>query len=165
MKSLKQYLAESEKTYEFKLRSVVEMSDAQLDKLERYLARYNVESVSTPRKSIMQKSPAGFGDYGPAEVHSIDFKTRMPASPNALHEEIARAIGVAMGAIRVHNASEAVLFDDVDETKSDENKSVLADADYKESEKVDHSENYGNEFVEKFVKNLPKSDLQTEYKV
>ena len=51
MKSLKQYLAESEKTYNFRLRTVAEMSDDQLDKLEKHLARYNVESVSAPNLS------------------------------------------------------------------------------------------------------------------
>ena len=59
MKSLKQYLAESEKTYNFRLRTVAEMSDDQLDKLEKHLARYNVESVSAPKTSIIQRSPAG----------------------------------------------------------------------------------------------------------
>ena len=39
MKSLTQYLAESERTYNFRLRTVAAMSDEQLDKLETYLAR------------------------------------------------------------------------------------------------------------------------------
>lgn len=167
MKSLKQYLAESEKTYEFKLRTVVEMSDEQLDKLERYLAKYNVESVSAPKKSILQKSPVGFGDYGPAEVHTLDIATRLAVTPHALHEEIARATGVPMGVIRVHYASESVMLDEMEESEEtqDEGKSLLADANYKEAEKVKAADHYGDAYNKKFVKNLPKSKLQTEYKV
>lgn len=166
MKSLKQYLAESEKTYSFKLRTVAEMSDEQLDKLERYLARYNVESVSAPKTSIIQKSPAGFGDMGPSAVTSVDITTKLPATPNVMQEEIAAATGIHLGAIRVYNENEFVEgIEEHEEENTDESKSVLADADYSEADKVDHSENYGNEFVEKFVKNLPKSENMTEYKV
>jgi len=167
MKSLAQYLAESEKTYNFRLRTVAEMSDEQLDKLEKYLARYNVESVSAPKTSIIQKSPAGFGDIGPSAVTTIEIATKLPSTPNVMQEEIAAATGVHIGAIRVYNEGEFVEgIDDLEESDdSEEGKSVLADADYSDAEKVDHSDNYGNDFVEKFVKNLPKSELATEYKV
>jgi len=167
MKSLAQYLAQSEKTYNFRLRTVAEMSDEQLDKLEKYLARYNVESVSAPKTSIIQKSPAGFGDIGPSAVTTIEIATKLPSTPNVMQEEIAAATGVHIGAIRVYNEGEFVEgIDDLEESDdSEEGKSVLADADYSDAEKVDHSDNYGNDFVEKFVKNLPKSELATEYKV
>ena len=167
MKSLAQYLAESEKTYNFRLRTVAEMSDEQLDKLEKYLARYNVESVSAPKTSIIQKSPAGFGDIGPSAVTTIEIATKLPSTPNVMQEEIAAATGVHIGAIRVYNEGEFVEgIDDLEESDdSEEGRSVLADADYSDAEKVDHSDNYGNDFVEKFVKNLPKSELATEYKV
>ena len=166
MKSLKQYLAESEKTYEFRLRTVAEMSDEQLDKLERYLARYNVESVSAPKTSIIQRSPAGFGDIGPAAVTTIEIATKLPCTPNVMQEEIAAATGVSIGSIRVYNKAECdERIDEVETDDEAESKSVLADADYSEQEKVVHEDNYGNDFVAKFVKNLPKSKLQTEYKV
>ena len=57
------------------------------------------------------------------------------------------------------------LWNDVEETTDEEPKSVLADAEYSDAEKVDHSKNYGNEFVDKFVKEQPKGELNTEYKV
>jgi hypothetical protein len=166
MKSLKQYLAESEKTYNFRLRTVAEMSDEQLDKLEKYLARYNVESVSAPKTSIIQKSPAGFGDIGPSAVTTIEISTKLPSTPNVMQEEIAAATGVHIGAIRVYNEGEFVEeAEELEEKETEEGKSVLADADYSDAEKVNHSDNYGNEFVDKFVKNLPKAELATEYKV
>ena len=137
MKSLKQYLAESEKTYSFRVRTVAEMSDEQLDKLEQHLARYNVESVSAPKTSIIQKSPTGFGNTG-----------------------------VPLGAIRVYNEGDVTdIEEELEDTAEPTGNSRLADADYSEAEKVDHKQHYGNEFVSNFVKNLPKSDLHKEYKV
>jgi hypothetical protein len=76
MKSLKHYLAENEKSYEFRIRTVVEMSSEQLDKLEQHLLKYNVESVGAPKKTIMQKAPYGFAEWGPAEVYIFDITAK-----------------------------------------------------------------------------------------
>ena len=43
MKSLKQYLAESEKSYKFRLRSLDEISDEHMDKIESHMKKYNME--------------------------------------------------------------------------------------------------------------------------
>ena len=166
MKSLKQYLAESEKTYNFRVRTVAEMSDEQLDKLEKHLARYNVESVSAPKTSIIQRSPAGFGDIGPSAVSTLEIVTHLPCTPNVMQEEVAASTGISIGAIRVYNEGEFIdEEEDLENATDNESKSVLADADYSEAEKGDHKQHYGNEFVSNFVKNLPKSDLNKEYKV
>ena len=166
MKSLKQYLAESEKTYKFKVQTVAHLTDEAMDKIEAYLARYNMESVSTPKTSIIQKSPAGFGNIGPSAVTTFEVELKLPTTPPALQEELANAANIHYGTIRVYNEGEFVEgIEDLEEEKTDEGKSVLADENYSDAEKVDHSDNYGNEFVAKFVKNLPKSELATEYKV
>lgn len=164
MKSLKHYLAENEKSYEFRIRTVVEMSSEQLDKLEQHLMKYNVESVSAPKKTIMQKSPYGFAEWGPAEVYIFDITAKLPVTSNVLHEEISKATGLPMQAILVRNKLEDENISAVQEEPAD-SKSVLADADYSDSAKVKHDEYYGNGFVEKFVKNLPKTELSKEYKV
>ena len=166
MKSLRQYLAESEKTYEFRLRSLKEISDEHMDRIEAHMAKYNMESMSAPKKTIMHR-PRGFEDAGPQEVYMYDIKTKLPATPNSLHEEIARICGCSMGSLVVNNMLEAKELWDIEEEKDteEESKSVLADADYSDSEKVDHSEHYGNEFVDKFVKKQPKGELNKEYKV
>lgn len=167
MKSLQQYLTESEKTYNFRLRTVAAMSDEQLEKLETHLARYNVESVSAPKTSIIQRSPAGFGDIGPSAVSTMEIVTHLPCTPNVMQEEVAAATGIHIGAIRVYNEGEFVEEEEIieEETTDEESKSVLADADYSDADKVEHKDNFGNEFVANFVKNLPKSELHKEYKV
>jgi len=78
MKSLKQYLAESEKTYEFRLRSLNEISDEHMDRIENHMKKYNMESMGAPKKTIMHK-PRGFADVGAQEVYVYDFATKLPA--------------------------------------------------------------------------------------
>jgi len=125
-----------------------------------------MESMSAFKKTIMQPKPRGFGDVGPSEVYISDMEVKLPATPYALQEEICKIIGCGMGSIIVNNMNESEeLWNDVEETTDEEPKSVLADAEYSDAEKVDHSEHYGNDFVDKFVKEQPKGELNKEYKV
>ena len=77
MKSLKQYLAESEKTYKFRLRSINEISDEHMDKIESHMKKYNMESMSAFKKTIMQSKPRGFGDVA-NEVYISDMELKLP---------------------------------------------------------------------------------------
>ena len=54
---------------------------------------------------------------------------------------------------------------DVEDESDEEAKSVLADADYSEAEKIKVEDHFGDAYNEKMIKNAPKSELQTEYKV
>ena len=164
MKSLKQYLAESEKTYEFRLRSLNEISDEHMDRIENHMKKYNMESMGAPKKTIMHK-PRGFADVGAQEVYIYDFATKLPATPHALHEEIASICGCSMGSMIVHNMKEAEELWEVEEESDEEAKSVLADADYSEAEKINPEDHYGDKYNEKMVKDNLGADLYKEYKV
>ena len=164
MKSLKQYLAESEKTYEFRLRSLNEISDEHMDRIENHMKKYNMESMGAPKKTVMHK-PRGFADVGAQEVYIYDFATKLPATPHALHEEIASICGCSMGSMIVHNMKEAQELWEVEEESDEEAKSVLADADYSEAEKINPEDHYGDKYNEKMVKDSLGADLYKEYKV
>ena len=164
MKSLKQYLTESEKTYEFRLRSLSEISDDCMDRVESHMKKYNMESMGAPKKTIMHK-PRGFGDVGPREIYMYDIKTKLPATTNAIQEEIASICGVSLGEMIVNNMNESEELWEVEEESEEEATSVLADAEYKDAEKVKVEDHFGDAYNEKMVKNAPKSELQTEYKV
>jgi len=50
MKSLAQYIVESEQTYEFKIKiATIEVDDAMLDRIEHALAAYDVATISKPK--------------------------------------------------------------------------------------------------------------------
>jgi len=164
MKSLKEYLTESEKTYEFRLRSLNEISDEHMDRVESHMRKYSMESMGAPKKTIMHK-PRGFGDVGAREIYTYDIKTKLPATTNAIQEEIASICGVSLGEMIVNNMNEAEELWEVEEESDEEAKSVLADAEYGEAEKIKVEDHFGDAYNEKMIKNAPKSELQTEYKV
>tara|TARA_B100000497_G_C7607528_1_gene364824 strand:+ start:605 stop:1099 length:495 start_codon:yes stop_codon:yes gene_type:complete len=164
MKSLKQYLVESEKTYSFRLRSLNEISDEHMDRIEAHMAKYNMESMGSPNKTIMHK-PRGFADVGAQEVYMYDFTTKLPATPNSLHEEIAGICGCSLGSMFVNNMNEAEELWEVAEDSDEEATSVLADADYSEAEKINPEDHYGDKFNEKLVNDSKGAVLYKEYKV
>ena len=166
MKSLKQYLAESEKTYAFRLRSLNEISDAHMDRIETHMKKYSMESMGAPKKTVMHK-PRGFADVGAQEVYISDFTTKLPATPSSLHEEIASICGCNLGSMIVNNMNEANELWDIEESSDDDSDptSVLADADYSEAENIKVEDHFGDAYNEKMLKNAPKSELQKEYKV
>jgi hypothetical protein len=164
MKSLKQYLAESEKTYEFRLRSLNEISDEHMDRIENHMKKYNMESMGAPKKTIMHK-PRGFADVGAQEVYIYDFATKLPATPNTLHEEIASICGCSLGNMVVNNMNEAEELWEIEEESDEEAKSVLADADYSEAEKIVPTDHYGDAYNDKMVKDAVGAELNKEYKV
>ena len=164
MKSLKQYLAESEHTYEFRLRSLNEISDVHMDRKESHMKKYNMESMGSPKKTIMH-IPRGFGDVGPREIYMYDIKTKLPATTNAIQEEIASICGVSLGDMIVNNMNESEELWEVQEESEEEASSVLADGEYKDAEKIKVEDHFGDAYNEKMIKNAPKSELQTEYKV
>ena len=126
MKSLKQYLAESEKSYKFRLRSINEISDEHMDRIESHMKKYNMESMSAFKKTIMQSKPRGFGDVGPNEVYISDMELKLPATPIALQEEICKIIGCGLGSIIVNNMNESEeLWNDVEETTDEEPNTVM----------------------------------------
>ena len=92
MKSLKQYIAESAKEYEFRFKTIVELSEEQLDKFETHLRKYDAFDVGAPKRTILQTAPLDFYNTGATEVYMIDFKTRIPTSAAVLGNELGQCL-------------------------------------------------------------------------
>jgi hypothetical protein len=94
MKSFKEYLAESQKVFNFRLKTVVPLEQKHRDILEKVLEKYKPISF-TENKTIFQKSPMDFApNIDHAEVYIIDFTLSLPISAYLLRQEIRAAWGV-----------------------------------------------------------------------
>jgi hypothetical protein len=169
MKTLSQYLAESAKVYEFRLKTIVDFSDEQLDKLETHLRKYEAYDISAPKKTIMQKHPIDFNNTNAAEVYIIDFKTKIPATPPELVNELGAKLGVNERELKIRNRADPVL--DLDETEESETpkkyKPRLTDEKYSEYKNPKADDYHGDKHLTKFMRELKKNrvDLAKEYKV
>lgn len=93
-KNFKVYLEEGQKEYHFRLKTVVELADEQIDNLERVLAKYDLRDMSKPTKTIIQEHPLDFQDIMNKEVFIVDFVTGLPASAYILLQEIRRNLNI-----------------------------------------------------------------------
>ena len=135
-----------------------------MDRIENHMKKYNMESMGAPKKTIMHK-PRGLADVGAQEVYIYDFATKLPATPHTLHEEIASICGCSLGNMVVNNMNEAEELWEIEEESDEEAKSVLADADYSEAEKIVPTDHYGDAYNDKMVKDAVGAELNKEYKV
>lgn len=167
MKSLKQYIAESAKEYEFRFKTIVELSDEQLDKFETHLRKYDAFDIGAPKRTILQSAPVDFPDSGAGEVFIIDFKTRITTTPSVLISELQKALNIAEGDFVLRNSNDPLNDVDEEEAKEDEDKkALLNDPEMSEAEEVNQAEHAGQAYVDNFLDELEKTrkELPSEYK-
>lgn len=94
MKSFYAYMSETEKTYSYRMRTIVKLSDNDIKKIQTILSKYNVCYFDGPRETIMQESPIDFPAYNMVNVYIIDFKTHIPASGYMIQEQIRKSLNI-----------------------------------------------------------------------
>ena len=60
MKSFRSYLVESEQTYKFRIKMAEKCDDEKMDALETALQKYDMKSISKPKKTPIQEHPMDF---------------------------------------------------------------------------------------------------------
>ena len=164
-KDLEQYLAESIRPHEFRLKLACEVTEEQLDAMELHLRKYDGYDVTTPKKSIIQRNPRDFRSIKATEVYTIDFKTRQPASPAHLLAELTQKMDIHERFMVLRNKDEPLhIEDEAEEVQDSEYKTRLEDPDYTEVENPKAEDFYGEEFKAKFIKEIAKErkDLSKE---
>ena len=89
------------------------------------------------------------------EVFSHDFECDRIASGWQIQNDIRNMLGLADGVLKVKGEHEPE--ESIPPGKGKDVESVLADKDYKEAEKVNHTEHYGDEYNKSFIKELMKA--------
>ena len=145
MKSLKQYLTEAEKEYNYKIKFLNVCTEEMQEKLEHVLSKYDVKNISAPKKSMFHKSPAGFTAEA-GEVHTIEATTKIPM-PLLVRDTIAQHCGCPETDITVSGLSDPFVDQEPQEYKEGEAK--LDDPEYKEAEDVKHDDYYGEDIKSK----------------
>jgi hypothetical protein len=169
MKTLNDYLMESAKTYEFRLKTCCELSDDQLDSLEKHMRKYEAFDIESPKRTILQSAPLDFHNVGATEIYIMDFKTKLPMSPAMLVNELVQKIGISERDIRVRNKLEPAEQEDaasMEEPTDGETDALLLDGEYTEAENHKAEDHYGDQYNTKFVAELERTrkEHNTEYK-
>ncbi|RYD62543.1 MAG: hypothetical protein EOP83_14325 [Verrucomicrobiaceae bacterium] len=158
--NLRQYIANAEKTYSYRIKTVVPLSDDAMGRIERVILKYQPVDLSAPRKTMMQKNPLDFPTVGVAEVHIVDAEFGLPASPAQLQMELVKALGIPEKFLVVrgdndpmeHQSEEIVAKAEMDEAEKDAKPgSLLELPEYEEAEPVEGKDLYGDDYNKRFL--------------
>ncbi|NJO62839.1 MAG: hypothetical protein HC836_32830 [Richelia sp. RM2_1_2] len=167
MKTFLEHLFESDKEYHFRIKTIVPLDDAMLDRVERVLRKYELRDFKGPTKTIFQDHPLDFSDISAAEVFIIDVVIGVPQSSYILQQELRDALSISEKFIVVRGDNEPLEVETQRMRMQKEianqanekglKKSSLLDTDstYSESEfEADGAQFFGNEHVSKFLNTL-----------
>jgi hypothetical protein len=170
MKSFKDYLQESQRVFNFRLKTVVPLEQKHRDILEKVLDKYKPVNF-TEYKTIFQKAPMDFApNVDHAEVYIIDFTLGLPISSYLLRQEIRAAWGVQEDYVLIKSENDPLeVYNqrmEIEKELDDEAaKKGLRPASklgvtgaYPEYEQTPNTKNlYGNEYNSKFLELLAKT--------
>lgn len=173
--NLKKYIAESERTYTYRLKTIVPLDDYAMDRIEQVCMRHQPIDISRPRKTIMQKNPIDFKNVDHAEVWIVDFEFGLPISSYVFAEQIRHALAADKRHIIVRGSNDPneveserlVAAEELGAEAAEKGltpEGLLKDAEYSEVEAVDGAELYGKKHNDRLLDYLRTVQKEREEK-
>jgi hypothetical protein len=117
MRSFKELLTESKKTYEFKIGVAGPLPEGFEDRMETSLKKFNVSNMSSGKKTPIQERPLDFPQLQNMEVTYFEVAVEYPTTSQVLQEYVGRCCGVQQAYIIVRNANDPrEEYQDMDDT-------------------------------------------------
>jgi hypothetical protein len=168
---IKQYLAESERQYHLRLKTIVPLDDDAMDRIEMTVAKYLPLFIGKPKKTIIQRQPLEFPNVRNAEIYIVDMSFGLPAAPHVIRDDIRKALNTTDEMVFVRTQAEPgeleterlnALADIEAEAirKGYTSAAVLDDPDYNEDNAGNHAAMFGNAYNAAFLSYL--STVQKE---
>jgi hypothetical protein len=166
MSTFTQYLAESSKSYDFKIKVAGQLPDDFASKMETALAKFEVAKMSAGKKTPIMTMPLDFPHLSNEEVTIFDVTTNYPASSNVMKEYLSDCLGVNASKIVVRKPGEPTeeYQDNMQVAKKSEYANKLMDIEYKDAPKVNPEEFHSTKANMGLLKELLK-DRESKYEV
>jgi hypothetical protein len=171
---IRKYIAESEKRYRLRIKTVVPLNDELVSKIENVIAKYDPIEIERATKTIIQRHPLDFKNVENAEVWIIDVVFALPASPVDVREAVRKALDAPETFVVVRTINEPMEIQtaylnavtDIEKEAAERNLSpaslLSTDPEYHEYDEVDANTLAGNEYNSAFLYHL--AQVQKERK-
>ena len=142
MSTFKNYLTESAKSYEYKIKVAGDIADDFASKLESALAKFEVAKMSAGKKTPIMTMPLDFPHLSNEEVTIFDVTTNYPASSGVMKEYLSDLLGINASKIVVRKPGEPTeeYQDNMQVAQKSEYANKLMDIEYKDAPKVNAEE-------------------------
>ena len=129
MKNFQQYLAESERTYNYRIKIVGDVAPDFIKQLSERLSQFDVVKISKPKTTPVQLKPADFPKHSNDSVTSMYVEFRYPAIEPQI-KQIAQLLFLDPNRIIMLTVPHENSMDTEREKIETENKDLLTDTDY-----------------------------------
>jgi hypothetical protein len=152
MKSFKEHLAESKKTYNFRAKVAGDFSKDQENAMESLLSKWHIASFKKTGKTPVQDVPLDFPKIKNAEVSIYEFTLAYPTTQFELSEYLTNELKITKDRLVVRSPNEPTeAYQEVIKRREG---ALLDDPTYNEGIKVNSEDFYGDKYNTGFVKEL-----------
>jgi len=109
MKTLRQYISETEKKYGFRAKLAAELTNEQMESLKKVLSRWNLEAISEPKRLPVSEDHTGFLHLKATEISMVDIVIQYPATPAEIQAAIHESTQVSLSRILVLTPNQEIL--------------------------------------------------------
>lgn len=152
MRSFKEYLTESKKTYDFKVKIAGTVSAENEALLKGLLEKFQVNSFKKTGTTPIQALPLDFPKIKHAEVHIYEVNLEYPTTHWELHEYISNNMRIGQDQIVIRRPGEP--SEEYQAPTQTREGALLTDPNYSEAPSIDSKTVYGTEYNMSFVKTL-----------
>ena len=158
MSTFKDYLTESTKSYDYKIKIAGEPKDIDKNALETALQKFDLASMSAGKSTPIMTLPLDFPRLSNEQVTIFDVTTNYPESPRVMHEYLSDLLRIPMTHIVVKKPGEPSeeYQDEMQIAKKSEYANKLHDIEYKDAPKVNADEHTGDKYNMGLLKELLK---------
>ena len=156
MKTFKEYLTESKKVYNFKIKVAGEIPEKFEETLKTRLGRCNVLTFEKQASTPIQALPIDFPELKNCEVTIYEMITEYPTVTAEIKHEM-EAMDMCPTHFRVKNSGDPT--EEYQATMGEllSDSALLTDDNYKESAKVKQKDYFGADYNKSFLKDLEKT--------
>ncbi len=158
MSTFKDYLTESAKSYDYKIKVAGQIADDFASKMETALQKFEVAKMSAGKKTPIMTQPLDFPQLSNEEVTIFDVTTNYPASTREMKEYLGVYMNVPQTHIVVRKPNEPSeeYQEQMQVAKQSEYKNKLLDIEYKDSPKVNAEDFHSTKANMSLLKELLK---------
>ena len=158
MSTFQDYLTESTKSYDYKIKIAGEPKDIDKNALETALQKFDLASMSAGKSTPIMTLPLDFPRLSNEQVTIFDVTTNYPESPRVMHEYLSDLLRIPMTHIVVKKPGEPSeeYQDEMQVAKKSEYATKLQDIEMKDAPKVNPDEHTGDKYNMGLLKELLK---------
>jgi hypothetical protein len=152
MKTFKEYLSESVKTYPFRIKIAGDMTTEDEGTLKYALDKFSVAEFKKVGKTPIQALPLDFPKVRNTEVNVYEVSTHYPTTPQELSEKLKSCLGRPLENIIVRNPGDPL--EEYQQPQEKREGALLNDSEFKEAGDPKSDSFWGANYNAKFLQGL-----------